>query len=289
MFKKDEKKLAAFISIISNTTLILLKLVAGALSGAISIISEAIHSMSDLLASFLAFFSVSKSSLPADEDHQFGHGKYEDLSGLIEGFLIILASLYIFYEAAKRVIFKTDIAINTDIAMYVMLFSTLLNILISSYLFRTAKKHDSIALFADAEHLRTDVYSSLAVFLGIVAIKITDIHILDPIIAIIVSSLILNAGFSICKKSSNNLLDGTLPEDENIIIRNILNNYTKEKSISYKDLKTRKSGMMRQVELTLIINSNYTIKEGHNFCDEIELMISEKLNYVTFLIHLEPM
>jgi len=289
LFKRDEKKLAAFISILSNSTLILLKFTAGIISGAISIISEAIHSFSDLLASFLAFFSVSKSAKPPDEDHQFGHGKYEDFSGLIEGILIILASFYIFYEAAKKLIFKVDIEINTDIAMYVMLFSTILNTIVSIYLYKVAKKHDSIALFADAEHLRTDVYSSFAVFAGIVAIKITDIHILDPIIAIIVAALILNAGFCICKKSTNNLLDGTLPEDENIIIKNTLNKYTNEKSISYKNLKTRKSGMIRQVELTLVMNPDYTVKEGHKFCDDVEFIISEKLNNVTFLIHLEPM
>ena len=209
---KNEKKFAAFLSIVSNTILILVKFIAGFVSGSISIISEAIHSMSDLLASILAFFSVSKSALPADADHQFGHGKYEDLSGLIEGALIILASFFIVFEATKKILLGLEIEIQTDLAMAVMLFSAIINILVSFYLFKVAKKTDSMALFADAEHLRTDVYSSFGVFLGILAIKITDMHILDPIIAIVVAVLILSAGYRICKKSINNLLDGTLPE-----------------------------------------------------------------------------
>lgn len=284
-----EKKFAASISILSNTTLILLKLIAGFISGSISIISEALHSMSDLLAAILAFFSVSKSSKPADENHQFGHGKYEDFSGLIEGILIVLASFVIVYEAAKKILFGLQIEIQTDLAIGVMLISVIVNTIVSFYLFKVAKKTDSIALFADAEHLRTDVYSSLAVFVGLVAIKITDIHILDPIIAIIVAVLILSAGFHICKKSTNNLLDGTLPTEENALIKNILNTYTQGKSIKYENLKTRKSGMLRQVELTLLIEGNTSIEEGHSYCDEIENIIGKNLTNTIFLIHLEPM
>ena len=95
-------KLAAGLSVVSNLTLIILKLVAGFISGSISIISEAIHSGSDFLASVIAFYAVHKSDQPADEGHQFGHGKYEDVAGFVEGCLIILASLYIIYEASKK-------------------------------------------------------------------------------------------------------------------------------------------------------------------------------------------
>lgn len=285
----NEKKFAAFISIVSNTTLIILKFLAGLISGSISIISEAIHSMSDLLASILAFFSVSKSSIPADESHQFGHGKYEDLSGLIEGALIMLASFYIISEAAEKIMTNSKEQIEPNIGMAVMLFSVIANILVSFYLFKVAKKTDSIALFADAEHLRTDVYSSLAVFLGLLAIRITDIHILDPIIAIIVAVLILNAGYNICKKSVNNLLDGTLPKEEMEIINETINAYTLNHKIKFKNIKTRKAGMTRQIELTLLVDSDKSIKDGHKLCDEIETEIEQKLGNSDFLIHLEPL
>lgn len=283
-----EKKFAALLSVISNSSLIILKLIAGFVSGSISIISEAVHSMSDLLASFLALFSVSRSSEPPDEEHQFGHGKFEDFSGLIEGILIILASFYIVYEAIKKILSSSHEIIDTNLAIIVMAFSVLTNILVSGYLFKVSKKTDSIALFADAEHLRTDIYSSLAVLGGLLTIKITDIHLLDPIFAIIVAILILNAGFQISKKASNNLLDGTLPTEENEIVNKILKGYEENHNVKFKNIKTRKSGMFRQIEMTLMTNPDKTIKEGHKYCDEIEKEIEQELGNTSFLIHIEP-
>lgn len=284
-----EKKFAAMLSIISNSCLIILKFVAGFISGSISIISEAVHSLSDLLASFLAFFSVIKSSAPPDADHQYGHGKYEDMSGLIEGFLIILASFYIVYEAIKKIISGNYELADTNLALFVMMLAVITNLFVSMYLFKTAKKYDSIALFADAEHLRTDIYSSFAVFAGLLIIKTTGIHIFDPIFAIIVAVFILNAGFQICKKSANNLLDGTLPTNENEIIKNILEFYEKEADIRFKNLKTRKSGMNREIEITIMMSPDKTIKEGHIICDEIEQKISSHLRNTSLLIHIEPL
>ncbi len=284
-----EKKFAALISVISNSILIILKLIAGFLSGSISIISEAVHSTSDLLASFLALFAVSKSSEPADEKHQFGHGKYEDFSGLIEGSLIIGASIYIIYESTVKIIERSHAVLNENLGMAVMLFSTVINIIVSTYLFRVAKKTDSIALFADAEHLRTDVYSSFGVFLGLLTIKMTGIHILDPIVAILIAIIIFKAGFTICKKATYNLLDTTLPQEENKTIISILDYYSGLHEIEYKDLKTRKSGIVRQIELTLLLNPDKTIKEGHMICDEIENEIERTFANSSYIIHLEPL
>lgn len=190
------KTLAAKVSVFSNSSLIILKFAVGIISGSISIISEAIHSCSDLLASVIALFSVNKSEQPADSDHQFGHGKYEDFSGLIEGSLIILAALYIIYEVIQKLLCHSNTISNTNLAIAVMFASVLLNIIVSSYIFVVAKNTDSIALFADAEHLRTDIYSSLAVFLGLVCIKFTGLHVLDPVIAIIVAVIIIHAGWN---------------------------------------------------------------------------------------------
>ncbi len=284
----DRKKLAASVSVFSNLVLIILKLLVGFLSGAMSIISEAIHSFSDLLASFLALFSVSKSSEPADDEHQFGHGKYEDFSGLVEGGLILLASFFIIFEATKKIIWKSNIEIDTTLGMCVMLFAVLINLGVSAYLYKVAKSTDSIALYADAEHLRTDVYSSLAVFLGLLAIKLTGIHSLDPIIAIIVAIIIMRSGYEICKKATNNLLDARLPEEEIQVINNSIAAYSVASSLSLKLIKTRKSGMTRQIELTLLVDPNITIKEGHKICDEIEKNISAQLSNTSFIIHLEP-
>src|SRR5574344_941568 len=125
------------------------------------------HSLGDLIASFLALFSVAKSSEPADEEHPFGHGKYEEIAGLLEGLLIILAAFYIVYEAVKKILSGHSQSIDTNIGLFVMAVSVFANWFISSYLCKVAKKTGSTALHADGMHLRTDVYSALAVFVGL--------------------------------------------------------------------------------------------------------------------------
>lgn len=284
--KINEK--AAKLSIFSNSSLIILKLIAGIITNSFSIISEAIHSMSDLLASFIAFFAVKKSAMPADKDHAFGHGKYEDFSGLIEGTLIILAGLYIVYEASKKLITHSQPQISVDLAIYIMIFSVVINALVSCHLFKTAKKTGSIALFADAEHLRTDIYTSLGVVIGLFLIKITNIYILDPIIALIVAVLILQAGFSICKKTVSNLLDESLSEKEEQEIIYTINLLKDNCEFEIDKLKTRKSGVRKNIEITICVNGDMSVKDSHKFCNEVENILSEKIGNTDTIIHIEP-
>lgn len=243
--KVKEKKIAAILSIVSNTSLIVLKLIAGVISGSIGIISEAIHSSSDLLASVITFFSVSESSKPADEDHQFGHGKYEDFTSFIEGMLIIFAAFYIVYEALKKILFAHTLKIDINIGLVVMFISVIVNIFVSIYLFKTAKMTKSTALYADGEHLRTDIYSSLAVFIGLLLAKITGNPIFDPLIAIMVAIIIFTAGYKICSDAKESLLDTSLSEKENFQIKSIINNYLQNGVVALKTLRTRKAGLKR--------------------------------------------
>lgn len=281
-----EKKLAAGLSIFSNLSIIILKIMAGIVSGSISIISEAIHSMSDLLASILTFFAVSRSSEPADSDHPYGHGKYEDMAGFIEGVLIVLAGIYIICEALKKAIVGYEVELNSLLGIYVMTFAVVANLLVSKYLFYVAKKTDSISLYADGEHLRTDVYSSLGVLIGLVIIKLTGLVVLDSVIAIFVALIIMKTGFTISKKAMNNLLDGALPKEDIEIIENVIKSHSQIKG--FKNLRARKSGHNREVEVTLFFEAEMSILSCHNICDEIEENIKEKLPNVSIAIHLEP-
>ena len=189
------KKSAAELSIISNVVLTILKIIAGIITGSLSILSEAIHSMSDFLASIITYFSVIKSSKPADNDHPYGHGKYEDMAGFIEGFLIISAAFFIIYKAFKKIIFGLPAETENHIGIIVMAVAVVANFIISSILIKVSKKSGSVSLYADGEHLRTDVYSSLGVLIGLVLIKITGHSVLDPLIAILVAVFILRTGF----------------------------------------------------------------------------------------------
>ena len=283
-----EKKFAAGLSITSNIVIIILKLIAGMITGSISIISEAIHSLSDVLASVLTFFAVMRSSEPADKAHPFGHGKYEDVSGFIEGGLIIFAAFYIIFEACKKLFWGGSGEIDSTIGIYVMLASVAANYFVSSYLFHVAKKSDSVSLYADAQHLRTDIYSSFGVMLGLLLIKLTGIVILDPLIAIIMALFILRAGFAISKSTLNNLLDGALPEEDLHKIENIIENFKSRGVIDYKNLKTRKVGAEKDIEITLIFPEDMTILECHKICDEIEEAVESKLGKADILIHPEP-
>ena len=283
-----EKKLAAGLSITSNAIIIILKFIAGGISGSISIISEAIHSLSDFLASVLTFFAVIKSSEPADTNHPFGHGKYEDMSGFIEGGLIIFAGIYIIWEACKKVFFHQTVEVDTTLGIAVMLFAVVANIFVSSYLFRVAKKSDSVSLHADGEHLRTDVYSSLGVLFGLVLIKITGIALLDPLIAVLVAIFVLKAGFEISKETLNNLLDGALPSEDIEAIKNIINSYNNECLKGYKNLKARRSGPSKDIEITMLFPENMTISACHKICDDVESLIQQKLGNCNILIHAEP-
>lgn len=283
-----EKKVAAKLSVLSNSTLIIIKFIAGIMSGSIGIISEAIHSGSDLLASILTFFSVSESAKPADDDHQFGHGKYEDFTSYIEGMLIIFAAFYIIYEAAKKIITPSLITMDVNIGLVVMAVSVVANFFISRYLFKVAHKSGSVALYADGEHLRTDIYSSLAVFIGLFFVKLTGNPIYDPIIAIVVALIIFSAGFKICENSRKNLLDVSLSEEENSQIENIIRGFIGDGVISLKHFRTRKAGMKKNIELTLIVDKFMHISVAHALCDRIEAKLEEDLHNTDTTIHLEP-
>ena len=283
-----KKKSVAALSIISNSFIIILKLVVGVMSGSISIISEAVHSLSDFLASVLTLFSVIKSAEPADKKHPFGHGKYEDISGFIEGGLIIFAAVFIIYEAIKKIFFGANLEIDTTLGLLVMGISVVLNIIVSSILFKVAKDSDSVSLYADAEHLRTDVLSALGVFVALLVIKFTGVYILDPIIAIIVALIIFEAGFSISKRTMDNLLDCSLPENEMNDICEFLNKFKNKGIVDYTNLRARRLGPHRSIEVTLLFQKDMTIYDCHNVCDLIEHQMKESFGDVSTSIHLEP-
>ena len=283
---ETQKKFAAGLSITSNSVIIVTKIIAGMVSGSISIISEAIHSLSDFLASVLTFFAVTRSAEPADKDHPFGHGKYEDMSGFIEGGLIIFAGLFIIYESFSKLISGYTMEAESMLGIYVMAFAVVANFAVSRYLFYVAKKSDSVSLRADAEHLQTDIFSSFGVLAGLVLIKITGLTILDPAIAIIVALIILITGFSISKETLNNLLDGSISAEDIEKIENILKNNTVIKG--YKNLKGRKSGQYKEIELTLLFNPDMKISCSHAICDQIENEIKLCLGNVNIIIHSEP-
>lgn len=279
------KQHAALLSIISNTLLIVFKLIAGLLMNSVSVISESIHSFIDLLASIIAFFSIKASEKPEDEKHPFGHGKYENISGFIEAILIFFAAIVIIYESAKKLISGVKIE-SLSAGILVMLVSSIVNLIISSFLLKMAKKTNSLALEADGMHLLTDVFTSFGVFLGLIAIYFTGIKILDPIIAILVSFLIIKAAIDLTKKSMDGLLDSNLPDEELQQIITIVTSHPEIKG--YHKLRTRLSGSKREIDIHIQIKSDTTIGKAHEISNSIEKEIKSVFTGSHCVVHIEP-
>ncbi|OOM07490.1 cation diffusion facilitator family transporter [Clostridium saccharobutylicum] len=281
----NAKVKVARLSVLSNSILIILKLFVGLTTGSVSILSEAIHSTMDLLAAIIAFFSVKISDKPADEAHPYGHGKVENISGVIEALLILAASIWIIVEAIKKLITPGEIE-SIGLGFIVMFISSAINFIVSKKLYKVAKQEDSIALEADALHLKADVYTSLGVGIGLFLIWITKLNYLDPVVAISVAIFILKEAIELLISAFNPLLDVKLSNDEIKIIKDNINKFSTV-YCNYHDLKTRKSGRMKYVDLHLVFPENMTIKEAHDICDKIEDNIERSLHYTQIMIHLE--
>jgi cation diffusion facilitator family transporter len=267
--------------------LIILKLTVGLLTQSVSIISEAIHSGLDLAAAIIAFYSVRKAAKPADEQHQYGHGKIENISGSIEALLVFIAAAWIIYEAVKKLLHGATVLTTLELGIVVMLISAIVNWVISGILSKTARETDSVALEADALHLRTDVYTSLGVFIGLIAIRITGLAYLDPIIAFIVAVLIIKASFDLTKQAFLPLLDIHLPDEEQEAIQKVIKNYA-DNYVEFHKLRTRKAGADRYVDLHLVVPPGRSVNEVHDLCQRIENEIANCLPHTQVLIHMEP-
>lgn len=293
MNPQRRKERVALLSVASNSVLVVMKLVVGLTIGSVSIISEAIHSAVDWLAAVIALFSVKTSSLPADERHPFGHGKIENISGTIEALLIFVAAGWIIFEAVKKILHPEPIE-DLGWGVGVMLVSAVVNIVVSERLFKVGRETDSVALQADAWHLRTDVYTSAGVMVSLAAIWLgarifpdLDLHWLDPAAAIGVALLIIKAAYDLTIQSARDLLDVNLPgEEEDWIRERILER--RPVVHGFHQLRTRKSGHFRFVEFHLQVDPQMTVLDSHNITEELSDRIEKRFPHTSVTIHMEP-
>jgi len=274
----------ARLSIVSNTFLIILKLIVGLISGSVSIISEAIHSSMDLVAAIIAFISVSVSDNPPDSRHPYGHGKVENISGVIEAILIFIAAGWIIVEAVKKMMGEAVELEAIGIGSLVMLVSALVNTVVSRKLYKVAKETRSVALEADALHLKTDVYTSLGVAAGLALILITHIYWLDPIVAIMVAFLIIKESYSLMRKAFNPLLDEAWHVDEVEELEKSLN----DMNVNYHQLRTRLAGNYRFLDLHIELPKDLSVESAHQYCDKIEENLISRFENLNVTIHVEP-
>ena len=293
MEKDQRKRRVALMSVISNTTLVVLKLAVGLAISSVSVISEAIHSGVDLIASGIAYYSVRTSGIPADREHPFGHGKIENISGTVEAILIFVAAGWIIYEAAQKIIRPEPLEMAAW-GVAVMFLSAVVNTFVSRKLFRVGKETDSVALIADGWHLRTDVYTSAGVMAALAVIWTADLlapevdlHWVDPAAAIGVALLIIKAAWDLTRQSARDLLDVQLPGEEIARIESLI---LKRRPVvkGYHQLRTRKSGHFRFVEVHIKVDSGMTVEASHRITQEFAREIRERFPGASVTTHVEP-
>ncbi len=278
---------AALVSIASNAVLIALKIAAGALTGSIAIITEAVHSGIDLMASLVAYFSVRKAEEPADEDHPYGHEKAENLAAAFEGMLILVGAGVIIFEAVRRLGDPPEIE-SIGVGIAVIAFSVVVNVIVSGYLFRRARATDSAALEADGAHLRADALTSTGVLIALVLVAATGVEVLDSITALAVAVAIVFAGIRIVSRSGRVLMDEALPQDELDIVREALEGGNAPEVAGYHKLRARRAGARRYVDLHVQFHSGTTLERAHELSHELQAAIGGRLRGADVLIHLEP-
>ena len=282
------KSHAAAVSIASNATLIVFKLVVGIMSGSIAIISEALHSGSDLAAALIAFWSVRRAAQPPDERHHYGHEKVENLSGVIEALLIIAAAGVIIYEGIMKIIHGPSLD-HIWLGIGVMVISGVTNLIVSKkVLYPVARRTQSAALEADAAHLLTDVYTSFGVAFGLLLVKITGWPYFDPIAAIAVAALIIKTGYDLVMQSTRVLLDETLPDEELEEIRRCVREHRGDIIYGYHRLRARRAGSRRHVDLHVTVDEDLTITEAHEIAEHITEDIQACIPNTDVLVHVEP-
>jgi cation diffusion facilitator family transporter len=286
------KTSVARLSVISNSTLVAGKLLIGLAIGSVSVISEAIHSGFDLVASVIALLAVRAASRPPDRQHPYGHGKIENISGAIEATLIFGAAGWIIFEAVKKLMRHEGIE-NAGLGVAIMAVSALANYMVSGMLFKVAKETDSVALQADGWHLRTDVWTSLGVLAGLGIITLGGLIVpdanlwwIDPVAAIAVAMLIVKAALDLTRHSIRDVLDESLPEEEVARIEYEIRICAGVRGVH--DLRTRKSGMHRFVDFHLLVDPHMPTVDSHHLTDELAERIESMFPGASISIHVEP-
>ena len=278
---------SAGVSIASNSLLIGLKLAAAAVTGSIAILSEALHSSIDLIASVIAFVAVRRADAPADEEHPYGHEKLESVAATIEGMLILVGAGVIVYESVRRLVHGAEVeALGVGIAVIAL--SAVTNAGVAWFLRRQSRRLESPALAGDAAHLGTDALTSVGVLVGLVLVQITGAAAIDSVVAIGVAVVIVFAGVRIMRRSAGVLVDEAPPPDEMDRIEAAIARSRPEEMVGYHNLRARNAGRRRYIEMHVQFKSGTTLERAHSLAHALRDAIEAEIPSSEVLIHVEP-
>ncbi len=276
----------AWLSVAAALVTIGLKTLAYGLTGSVGLLSDAAESLINLAAALLALIALTVAARPADEDHRYGHEKAEYFSSGAEGGLILLAALTIGISAIRRLLDPVPLE-NTTIGLAAAGLASLVNLWVARVLLQVGKAHDSISLQADAQHLMTDVWTSVGVILAVGAVALTGWLWLDPLIALAVGVNIFLSGFRLVRSAVLGLMDTALPPAEQGLLEDILEKYA-HRRIRFHALRTRQAGARRFISFHVLVPGKWTVQRGHQLLEQIEAEIRQALPNATVFTHLEP-
>ena len=277
---------AARLSIATATGLAIIKLITGVLTGSMAVLSSAIDSLLDILMSGVNFLAIRQAEQPADQNHPFGHGKYETLATMIQSLVIAGSGVWIIYESANRLRHGVVLT-QLGGGIGVLLFSTVVSIGISRYLRRVGRQTDSSALEADSLHFAMDVYTNLALVVGLAIIQIVQIPWLDPVLSILVACYILFEALRLVRTGLRDVLDEELPATVRAEVEHLIEAHRGDIS-GYHNLRTRRAGSQKIMDFHLTVCKHLSVEEAHTIADHLEKRIEADIRGADVTIHIEP-
>ena len=276
----------AWLSIATAVLTIGLKAAAYWLTGSVGLLSDALESGVNLITAVFALIILTIAAQPPDAEHEYGHSKAEYFAGGIEGSLILFAALAIGFTAVQRLLNPQPLE-QVGIGLFVSVLAALGNGLTALVLLRVGRQHNSLTLTANASHLLTDVWTSVGVIVGVLAVTWTGWQWLDPLLALLVALHIVRTGVLLVKTAVNGLMDRSLPAAEVAKVRAVLDGYCSEE-VQYHALRTRESGAYRFVSVHVQVPGAWTVQRGHTLLEAIERDLRQAVAPVSVFTHLEP-
>ena len=277
---------AARYSIATAAGLAGLKLVTGLATGSLAVLASAIDSLLDILMSGAIYLGIRQAEQPADTSHPFGHGKFETVATLVQSLLIAVSGGWIIFESIRRLLQGSDLTRLGD-GMAVLLLSAAVSWVLTRYLRRVARETDSSALQSDALHFAMDVYTNLALVVGLGAIFFFDLPWLDPALSLLVGLYILYEAGQLVRNSMRDVLDEQLPETIRKEVEQLIRAHH-EHLLDFHNLRTRRAGSQKIMDFHLTVCKHLSVEEAHAIADHLEKRIQQEIRGADVTIHIEP-
>lgn len=276
----------ARVSLVVAFFVIVLKFTAYWLTGSVSLLSDALESIVNILGASATMWALAVSEMPPDDEHAHGHDKAEYFSSGFEGALVLIAAIVIIVTAVERLITPEPVTMDTR-ALALVIGTSLINYFAARWLMRAAKAHDSIALEADSHHLMSDVLTSVGVTIGVIAAVVSGYGWIDPVVAILVGLNIIRTGWDLLRRSVDGLLDASLLPADHSRVHAVIDRF-RSSVVDFHAIRTRRSGTRKFVTFHVLVPGHWSVQRGHDLLEAIEIELHQAIPQLHVITHLEP-